>query len=209
MSALKRAIDLVGAGVGLVVTAPFFAGVALAVRKDLGTPVIFKQERAGKDGELFTLWKFRTMRDAVDERGRELPDSERLTALGRLLRASSLDELPQLINVLRGEMSLVGPRPLLPRYLPRYSPEQARRHEVKPGITGWAQVRGRNALSWDAKLALDVWYVEHQSLLLDAKILWETIAKVLKRSGISAAGEATMSEFWGTQVPPVAADPPA
>lgn len=202
MSALKRAVDLVGAGVGLVVTAPFFAGVALAVRKDLGSPVLFKQARAGKDGALFTLWKFRTMRDAVDERGRELPDAERLTALGRLLRASSLDELPQLINVLRGEMSLVGPRPLLPRYLPRYTAQQARRHEVKPGITGWAQVRGRNALSWDEKFALDVWYVDHQSLLLDAKILWETFAKVLKRSGISAAGEATMSEFWGTQAPP-------
>ncbi len=203
MSALKRAIDLVGAGVGLVVTAPFLAGVALAVRKDLGTPVIFKQERAGKDGALFTLWKFRTMRDAVDAKGRPLPDGERLTALGKLLRASSLDELPQLINVLRGEMSLVGPRPLLPRYLPRYSPEQARRHEVKPGITGWAQVRGRNALSWNEKLALDVWYVAHQSLALDAKILWETFAKVLKRSGISAAGEATMSEFWGAQGEPV------
>lgn len=203
MSALKRAIDLVGAGVGLVVTAPFFAGVALAVRKDLGTPVIFKQERAGKDGALFTLWKFRTMRDAVDAKGRPLPDGERLTALGMLLRASSLDELPQLINVLRGEMSLVGPRPLLPRYLPRYSPEQARRHEVKPGITGWAQVRGRNALTWDEKLALDVWYVDHQSLALDARILWETLAKVLKRSGISAAGEATMSEFWGAQGEPV------
>jgi sugar transferase EpsL len=204
-SAIKRAVDLVGAGVGLVVTAPFFAGVALAVRKDLGSPVIFQQERAGKDGALFTLWKFRTMRDAVDERGQPRPDGERLTALGRLLRAASLDELPQLLNVLRGEMSLVGPRPLLPRYLPRYSAEQARRHEVKPGITGWAQVRGRNALSWNDKLALDVWYVDHQSLWLDVRILWETVAKVLHRSGVSAAGEATMSEFWGSEAPPAAA----
>ena len=201
-SAIKRAIDLVGAGVGLVVTAPFFAGVAIAVRQDLGSPVLFKQERAGKDGALFTLWKFRTMRDAVDERGQPRPDGERLTALGRLLRASSLDELPQLINVLRGEMSLVGPRPLLPRYLPRYSREQARRHEVKPGITGWAQVRGRNALSWEDKLALDVWYVEHQSLWLDVRILLETVAKVISRSGVSAAGEATMSEFWGSEAAP-------
>jgi lipopolysaccharide/colanic/teichoic acid biosynthesis glycosyltransferase len=200
-AAIKRAIDVVGAGVGLVVTAPFLAGVALAVRKDLGSPVLFQQERAGKDGDLFTLWKFRTMRDAVDEHGQPRPDGERLTPLGRLLRAASLDELPQLINVLRGEMSLVGPRPLLPRYLPRYSREQARRHEVKPGITGWAQVRGRNALSWNDKLALDVWYVDHQSLWLDAQILWETVAKVLKRSGVSAAGEATMSEFWGDATP--------
>ncbi len=196
-SAIKRALDVVGASVGLMATAPFFVGVALAVRKDLGRPVFFRQERAGKGGALFTLWKFRTMRDALDERGQPLADSERLTALGRLLRSTSLDELPQLVNVLRGEMSLVGPRPLLPRYLPRYSPEQARRHEVKPGITGWAQVRGRNALSWGEKLALDVWYVDHQSLLLDARILWETIAKVLARSGVSATGEATMSEFWG------------
>ncbi len=201
-SAIKRAIDLVGAGVGLLATAPFFAGVALAVRKDLGSPVLFKQERAGKDGALFTLWKFRTMRDAVDERGQPRPDGERLTALGRVLRASSLDELPQLLNVLRGEMSLVGPRPLLPRYLPRYSPEQARRHQAKPGITGWAQVRGRNALSWNDKLALDVWYVDHWSLWLDAKILWATVAKVLARSGVSADGEATMAEFWGSEGAP-------
>jgi lipopolysaccharide/colanic/teichoic acid biosynthesis glycosyltransferase len=197
-SAIKRAIDVVGAGVGLVATAPFFVGVALAVRKDLGSPVLFSQERAGKGGKLFTLWKFRTMRDATDERGQPRPDAERLTALGKILRASSLDELPQLLNVLRGDMSLVGPRPLLPRYLPRYSAEQARRHEVAPGITGWAQVRGRNALSWSEKLALDVWYVDHQSLWLDAKILWQTVAKVIARSDVSAAGEATMAEFWGT-----------
>lgn len=200
--ALKRALDVACAGAGLIATAPFFAAVALAVRKDLGSPVLFRQERAGQGGKLFTIWKFRTMRDAQDAQGRALPDDERLTPLGRLLRSASLDELPQLVNVLRGEMSLVGPRPLLPRYLPRYTAEQARRHEVPPGITGWAQVRGRNALTWNDKLALDVWYVDHWSLWLDAKILVATFAKVLARSDVSAAGEATMSEFWGTEAPP-------
>jgi sugar transferase EpsL len=195
---LKRAIDVVGAGIGLTAAAPVMAAVALAVANDLGRPVLFRQPRAGKDGALFTLWKFRTMRDAVDGEGRPRPDGERLTALGRWLRAASLDELPQLLNVLRGEMSLVGPRPLLPRYLPRYSPEQARRHLVKPGITGWAQIHGRNALSWEEKFALDVWYVDHWSLWLDVQILWATVAKVVARSGISSVGEATMQEFWGT-----------
>lgn len=206
---LKRAFDLACASAGLVATAPFFAGIALAVRQDLGSPVLFRQERAGRGGKLFTIWKFRTMRDATDAHGRPLPDGERLTALGRFLRAASLDELPQLVNVLRGEMSLVGPRPLLPRYLPRYTAEQARRHEVPPGITGWAQVRGRNALTWDEKLALDVWYVDHWSLWLDAKILVLTLAKVLARSDVSAAGEATMTEFWGTAGPPTEPVTPA
>lgn len=195
---LKRALDVAGAGVGLVAAAPVMALVALAVRRQLGSPVLFRQQRAGKDGALFTLWKFRSMRDHLDERGRPRPDAERLTSFGRWLRASSLDELPQLVNVLRGDMSLVGPRPLLPQYLPRYSQRQARRHEVRPGITGWAQVRGRNALSWDEKLELDVWYVDHWSLWLDAKILAATAAKVVSRSGVSAAGEATMPEFMGS-----------
>jgi sugar transferase EpsL len=175
------------------------------VRKDLGSPVVFRQERAGERGRLFTLWKFRTMREEVDASGRSRPDGDRLTALGRWLRASSLDELPQLVNVLRGEMSLVGPRPLLPRYLPRYSPEQARRHGVKPGITGWAQIKGRNALTWEEKLALDVWYVDHRSLWLDVQILWATMAKVISRSGVSAAGEATMPEFVGSETTPTSA----
>ncbi|MBK7538976.1 MAG: sugar transferase [Myxococcales bacterium] len=195
---LKRALDVTLAGAGLVLTAPVLAAVAAVVRKDLGSPVLFRQVRAGKDGALFTLWKFRSMRDQVDSRGQPRPDAERLTAFGRWLRASSLDELPQLVNVLRGEMSLVGPRPLLPQYLPRYSPEQARRHEVPPGITGWAQIHGRNALTWEDKFALDVWYVDHWSLRLDLQILWATVAKVVARSGVSAAGEATMSEFLGS-----------
>jgi lipopolysaccharide/colanic/teichoic acid biosynthesis glycosyltransferase len=198
---IKRALDLAGAGIGLVVAAPVLLGVAAAVRRDLGSPVVFRQRRIGKDGAIFTLWKFRTMRDERDGSGRLRPDGERLTALGRWLRSTSLDELPQLYNVLRGEMSLVGPRPLLPEYLPRYSAAQARRHQVKPGITGWAQIKGRNALTWESKFALDVWYVDHESLWLDARILWVTIAKVVARSGVSAAGEATMTEFLGSAGP--------
>ena len=198
---IKRALDVTGAGAGLVLAAPVLLGVAVAVRKELGSPVLFRQARAGKHGAIFTLWKFRSMRDAVDERGQPRPDAERLTAFGRWLRASSLDELPQLINVLRGEMSLVGPRPLLPQYLPRYTPTQARRHEVAPGITGWAQIQGRNALTWEEKFALDVWYVDHRSLWLDLQILWATVAKVAARSGVSAAGEATMPEFMGSPAP--------
>lgn len=196
--AIKRVIDVAGAGVGLAAAAPVLAVVAVMVRKDLGSPVLFRQARAGKDGEIFTLLKFRTMRDARDPAGRPRPDAERLTALGRWLRASSLDELPQLVNVLRGDMSLVGPRPLLPQYLPRYSPEQARRHEVPPGLTGWAQIKGRNALAWEDKFALDVWYVDHWSLGLDLRILLATVGKVLARTGVSAAGEATMPEFLGS-----------
>lgn len=196
--AIKRAIDVTAAGAVLVASAPVLAAVAVAVRKNLGSPVLFRQQRAGKDGALFTLLKFRTMRDARDASGRPRPDAERLTSFGRWLRASSLDELPQLVNVLRGDMSLVGPRPLLPQYLPRYSLEQARRHEVLPGLTGWAQIKGRNALSWEDKFALDVWYVDHWSLALDLRILLATVGKVLARSGVSAAGEATMSEFMGS-----------
>ncbi|HTJ46699.1 MAG TPA: sugar transferase [Kofleriaceae bacterium] len=194
---IKRAIDVAAAGAGLVLTAPILVGVGVAVARSMGRPVFFKQERPGLGGRPFGMVKFRTMRDATDEHGRPLPDADRLTPLGRFLRASSLDELPELWNVLRGDMSLVGPRPLLMRYLPRYSAEQARRHDVKPGITGWAQINGRNALSWDEKLALDVWYVDHWSLLLDLRILARTMLTVLRREGISAAGEATMPEFMG------------
>ena len=173
------------------------AVIAFAVSRNMGTPVLFRQTRPGQFGRPFSMMKFRTMRDAYDKNGNQLPDSERLTRLGKFLRSTSLDELPGLWNVLRGEMSLVGPRPLLMEYLPHYTPEQARRHEVKPGITGWAQVNGRNALSWDEKFKFDVWYVDHQSLWLYVKIIALTVLKVLKREGISAAGEATMPKFTG------------
>ncbi len=171
--------------------------IGLAVAVDLGRPVLFAQQRPGKDGKLFRMYKFRTMRDVVGADGRQLPDSERLTKLGRFLRSTSLDELPELINVLLGKMSLVGPRPLLPQYLERYTPEQARRHDVKPGITGWAQVNGRNALTWEEKFQLDVWYVDNWSLWLDLRILLMTAAKVLKREGITSDGCATAPEFTG------------
>jgi len=195
--AVKRWIDVaVGVSV-LVLGAPVIAATAALVYADVGRPLLFRQDRVGLGGRIFQLKKFRTMRDAVDRDGRPLPDSERLTRIGRLIRASSLDELPQLINVLRGDMSLVGPRPLLVEYLPRYSAEQARRHEVVPGITGLAQVAGRNALTWPEKFALDVFYVDHQSLALDLKILARTVAAVVKRDGISAAGQATMAAFQG------------
>ena len=163
-----------------------------------GFPVFFKQIRPGKDNEPFTLYKFRTMNDIKDDKNRTLPDSERLTKTGKFLRKTSLDELPELFNVLKGDMSLVGPRPLLTQYLGRYTPEQARRHEVKPGITGWAQVNGRNSLTWEEKFKLDVWYVDHMSFSLDMKILSMTLIKVLKREGISAPGHATMEEFMGS-----------
>ena len=180
----------------LVLAAPLLV-LALLVGSRLGHPVLFRQRRPGLHGKPFEMVKFRTMTDARGPDGQLLPDAERLTRFGRLLRATSLDELPELWNVLKGDMSLVGPRPLLMEYLPLYSPEQARRHEVRPGITGWAQVNGRNALSWDAKFQLDVWYVEHRSLWLDIRILWLTVRKVLVREGISAAGEATMARFTG------------
>ncbi|SEJ65733.1 Sugar transferase involved in LPS biosynthesis (colanic, teichoic acid) [Deinococcus reticulitermitis] len=195
---MKRLFDVVGAAALLVLLSPVLLLVALLVRRFLGRPVLFVQERPGLGGRPFLMYKFRTMRDAKDARGEPLPDSERLTSLGRVLRATSLDELPELYNVLRGDMSLVGPRPLLMEYLPLYSPEQARRHEVRPGVTGWAQVNGRNALSWEEKFKLDVWYVDHQSLALDLRILGLTLAKVLKREGINAAGEATAARFTGS-----------
>jgi sugar transferase EpsL len=196
---VKRLIDVAVAASVLVLGAPVLAATAALVYADVGRPVLFRQPRVGLGGRVFELIKFRTMKDAIDRDGRPLPDGERLGRVGRLLRASSLDELPQLINVLRGEMSLVGPRPLLVEYLPRYSPQQARRHEVQPGITGLAQVAGRNALSWPEKFALDVHYVDHQSLGLDLTILARTVAAVLRRDGISAAGQATMPPFRGEQ----------
>ena len=193
----KRLLDLVGATAGLVLTSPVQAAAALTVRRELGSPVLFRQQRPGLGGRPFTLLKLRTMRTAVDTSSRVLPDADRLTPMGRRLRAASIDELPELWNVLRGDMSLVGPRPLLREYLDRYTPEQARRHEARPGITGLAQVSGRNNLSWDEKFALDVWYVDHISMSLDLQILWRTIRAVLRQRGVSAAGHETMPEFKG------------
>jgi lipopolysaccharide/colanic/teichoic acid biosynthesis glycosyltransferase len=197
----KRLTDLVLSGLALIVLAPVLAAVALAVAVALGRPVLFRQVRPGLGGKPFRLIKFRTMLDAVGADGKPLADSRRLTRFGRFLRATSLDELPELWNVLRGDMSLVGPRPLLTHYLPLYSPEQARRHEVRPGLTGWAQVNGRNALSWTDKLALDSWYVDHRSFRLDMRILAMTVAKVLSRTGIAAEGSDTMPEFRGNEPP--------
>jgi lipopolysaccharide/colanic/teichoic acid biosynthesis glycosyltransferase len=193
----KRILDILGAALGLLVLSPVFVVVALAIRRQMGAPVIFRQTRPGRDAKPFRMVKFRTMRVALDVDGTPLPDADRLTPLGRFLRASSLDELPELWNVLTGDMSLVGPRPLLMDYLPYYSAEQARRHAVRPGVTGWAQINGRNAISWDERFALDVWYVDNRSLWLDLKIVWLTLGKVAKREGISAAGEATMPKFGG------------
>jgi sugar transferase EpsL len=194
---IKRLIDICLSMLTLVLLSPLILGIAVLVWLTMGRPVLFKQLRAGYRGKPFTLFKFRTMREDRDVQGRPLPDSKRLSKLGNLLRQLSLDELPQFWNVWKGEMSLVGPRPLLVDYLPLYSPEQARRHEVKPGVTGWAQVKGRNALSWDEKFELDVWYVDNWSLRLDARILWKTIRKVFQREGISLDGHATMPEFTG------------
>lgn len=195
---MKRLIDLIFSFLALLVLFPIVGIVAWKIRKNLGSPVLFKQVRPGKDGKPFEMVKFRTMRDAVDANGNPLPDSERLTPFGNWLRSTSLDELPELWNVLKGDMSLVGPRPLLMEYLSLYNSEQYRRHEVRPGVTGWAQVNGRNAISWEEKFKLDVWYVNNQSFWLDIKILWLTVKKVLVRDGISAEGEATMSKFTGT-----------
>ena len=196
---MKRLFDLTAAALGLLALAlPLLALIAL-VRIKLGRPVFFRQTRPGLHGQPFQMVKLRTMTDARGPDGALLPDAERLTPFGRFLRASSLDELPELWNVLKGDMSLVGPRPLLMEYLPLYTPEQARRHEVRPGITGWAQVNGRNALSWEEKFALDVWYVDHQSLWLDIRILWMTAVKVLRRQDISAPGEATVEYFKGNR----------
>lgn len=194
---MKRLFDLLVAGLAIVLLLPIILVLMLVVQFNFGYPILFSQVRPGLGGKPFRMYKFRTMTDARDEHGNLLPDADRLTPFGKWLRATSLDELPGLWSVLRGEMSLVGPRPLLMEYLERYTPEQARRHEVKPGITGWAQVNGRNAISWEEKFKFDVWYVENQSLFLDIKILWQTILKVVKRDGISATGEATMPIFIG------------
>ena len=195
---LKRILDVVLAGLGLLFTAPLWLAIAVLVKLTSKGLVFFRQQRTGLSGQPFTLLKFRTMIDASDSKGNPLPDGQRLTRLGRFLRDTSLDELPELINVLKGEMSLVGPRPLLLQYLGRYTPQQSRRHEVKPGITGWAQINGRNALTWEQKFAMDVWYVENRSVFLDAKIIFLTAWKILKREGINQPGRATAEEFMGS-----------
>ena len=195
---IKRLMDIIGALCGLLVLGPVMFLLAVLVRVKLGSPVLFRQARPGMAGSAFEMAKFRTMTDAKDASGELLPDADRLTRFGQFLRSSSLDELPELWNVLKGDMSLVGPRPLLMEYLPLYSERQARRHEVRPGITGWAQVNGRNALSWDEKFELDVWYVENRTLWLDIKILFLTVWKVVKRDDISEPGAATMSRFTGS-----------
>ncbi|PYM11055.1 MAG: sugar transferase [Verrucomicrobia bacterium] len=196
---MKRVLDLILVLLSVWVWLPLLLAITLVARLKLGPPVFFRQKRPGKNGVAFEITKFRTMSEARDTQGNLLSDAERLTPFGRWLRATSLDELPELFNVLKGEMSLVGPRPLLIQYLDLYTPEQARRHEVRPGLTGWAQVNGRNALAWEEKFKLDVWYVDHLSLRLDLKILALTVWKILRREGISAADEATMPEFRGNQ----------
>lgn len=195
----KRLFDLTASAAGLIILGPGLLILWLLVRYQQGAPALFVQERPGLHGKPFHLVKFRTMSDARDADGEFLPDAVRLTRVGRFLRATSLDELPELWNVFTGDMSLVGPRPLLIEYLPLYTPEQARRHEVRPGVTGWAQVNGRNTLSWEEKFKLDVWYVDHCSLWLDIKILWLTVGKVLVGYGVSAAGEATVAKFTGSR----------
>jgi len=204
--AVKRAFDIVVSALALVALSPVLAVVAVLVRRRLGSPVLFRQVRPGIDGRPFEMVKFRTMRDAADADGRALPDSERITPFGSLLRSTSLDELPELWNVLRGDMSLVGPRPLLMQYLPLYTAEQARRHEVRPGVTGWAQVNGRNALDWPQKFALDVWYVDHRGFWLDLKILLLTVRKLIAREGITARDSVTPEAFRGDA--PTAPFPP-
>jgi len=194
---IKRTIDILAASLALILLSPIYVIVYRKVSKNLGTPVIFNQQRPGLQGNIFTMKKFRSMRDAQDENGNTLPDSARLTAFGIKLRNSSLDELPGLWSVLKGDMSLVGPRPLLVEYLPLYSKEQSRRHDAKPGITGWAQINGRNAISWQEKFELDIWYIDHQSFWLDMKILFLTVKKVFSQADINASGEVTMSKFTG------------
>lgn len=196
---MKRLFDIVASFFGLLLLSPVFAIVAWQINRKLGSPVLFRQVRPGLNDKPFTMVKFRTMRDAVDKNGNPLPDSERMTPFGNFLRSTSLDELPELWNVLKGDMSLVGPRPLLMEYLPLYSKEQARRHEVRPGVTGWAQINGRNAISWEEKFKLDVWYVDNQSFWLDVKILFLTVKKVFIKDGISADGHVTMPPFEGTR----------
>jgi lipopolysaccharide/colanic/teichoic acid biosynthesis glycosyltransferase len=194
---IKRTIDILASSITLILLSPLYFIVARKVAKNLGKPVLFSQQRPGLNGQIFIMKKFRSMRDAQDKNGYVLPDEERLTPFGIKLRKSSLDELPGLWSVLKGDMSLVGPRPLLVEYLPLYSTKQARRHDVKPGITGWAQVNGRNAISWQEKFELDIWYVENQSLWLDIKIIFLTVKKVFSQADISAEGEVTMSKFTG------------
>lgn len=196
---IKRLLDIIIASIALILLSPLYAIVAYKVKKNLGSPVLFRQVRPGLHGKPFEMIKFRTMRDAVDAQGNSLPDSERLTPFGKMLRATSLDEMPELWNVIKGDMSVVGPRPLLMEYLPLYSPEQAKRHNVRPGMTGHAQVNGRNAIGWDEKFKLDTWYVDNQSTLLDFKIMFQTVHKVLAKDDISAEGEATMTRFEGKQ----------
>ncbi len=196
---MKRVMDIVGASIGLVLLSPIIAILCVMIRRRLGAPVLFRQTRPGKDGKPFDMIKFRSMKNANAADGRPLPDEQRMTPFGAKLRATSLDEIPELWNVLKGDMSLVGPRPLLMEYLPLYSPHQARRHEVRPGVTGWAQINGRNAIGWPEKLNLDIWYVENRTLWLDIKIIALTIKKVVKRDGISALGETTMPKFTGEQ----------
>ena len=196
---IKRLFDLLLTVPGFLLLLPGLGILAVIVWRTQGRPIFFRQPRGGYGGRVFSIYKFRTMRDAFDAQGRPLPDEQRLSAIGKFMRATSLDELPELLNVLRGEMSLVGPRPLMARYLDRYSPEQMRRHEVLPGITGWAQINGRNALTWDERFALDVWYVDHWSFWLDLKILTRTFLKVIQREGINEPGQATMTEFTGPE----------
>lgn len=196
---MKRLFDFLVSLIALILLSPIISLVALKIRNNLGSPVLFRQTRPGLNGKPFEMVKFRTMKDAVDEQGNPLPDSERMTPFGDKLRNLSLDELPELWNVVKGEMSLVGPRPLLMQYLPLYSKEQARRHEVRPGVTGWAQINGRNAISWEDKFKLDVWYVDNRSFWLDFKILLLTVKKVFVKEGISAEGQATMHEFTGNE----------
>ena len=196
---IKRGFDLFASLLGLILLSPVIAVIAWNIRKKLGSPVLFRQVRPGRNGKPFEMIKFRTMRDAHDANGEPLPDSQRMTAFGSFLRSSSLDELPELWNVVKGDMSLVGPRPLLMEYLPLYSAEQYRRHEVRPGVSGWAQINGRNAIEWEEKFKLDTWYVDNQSFWLDMKVIFLTIKKVLVRDGISAEGEATASKFTGSK----------
>jgi len=196
---MKRIFDIVLSLIGLLVLSPIIIIIAILIYLKLGTPIFFKQDRPGLKGNLFRMYKFRTMLDKIDSSGTSLPDEDRLTKFGKLLRSTSLDELPELFNVLKGEMSIVGPRPLLKSYLPLYNDRQKRRHDVKPGITGWAQINGRNAISWNEKFELDVWYVENHNLLLDIKVILMTIKKVIIRDGINADGQATMSAFKGNE----------
>ena len=196
---MKRLLDIIIASIALILLSPLYALVAYKVKKNLGSPILFRQVRPGLHGKPFEMIKFRTMKDAIDEQGNPLPDSERLTPFGKMLRSTSLDEMPELWNVIKGDMSIVGPRPLLMEYLPLYNEDQAKRHNVRPGMTGHAQVNGRNAISWEEKFTLDTWYVENQSIWLDFKIMLKTVQKVIAKDDISAEGEATMTKFTGTK----------